>query len=87
MKLIVDIYRSKKKEGLYLYVEKGQKLEELPEVLLKQFGMPEHSMSFLLTEDKTLARATASEVIQSINEKRFYLQMPPSSFEKDQSIV
>ena len=78
MKTITDIYRSPKKEGLYLYVKKDQDLTELPEALIKQFGKPEFSMRIVLTKDKKLARANADEVMQSLEDKKFYLQMPPT---------
>lgn len=77
-KQIVDIYRSGKKEGLYLYVKSGQDLKDLPEVLLKQFGKAEKSMTIVITPDKKLARADAAEVLQKIEDQSFYLQMPPT---------
>lgn len=82
MKVITEVYRSPKKEGLYLFVEKGQDLEELPPVMLTQFGKPELSMTLVLTEDKKLARASAAEVLASIEKQGFYLQMPPSPHDK-----
>lgn len=78
MKILTDIYRSGKKEGLYLYVKKEQDLNDLPELLMKQFGKAEFSMRLLLTEDKKLARADAKEVCAALEDKGFYLQMPPS---------
>jgi len=81
MKLLTDIYRSRKKEGMYLYVKKGFSLEQLPEGLLQAFGRAERAMTLLLTPEKTLARADAGTVILSIEEKNYYLQMPPSAIE------
>ena len=78
MKLLTDIYRSNKKEGLYLFVPSDTKLESLPEALMKSFGRAEFSMKIVLTEDKKLARADATEVLESIDKQGFYLQMPPS---------
>ena len=77
MKLITSVYRSKRKEGMYLYVEKSIGLENLPDALLKQFGIPEHSMVLVLTPEKKLANADAEKVIQAIKAEGFYLQMPP----------
>jgi len=77
MKILTDIYRSAKKEGLYLYVKKGQDLSELPDVLMKSFGVPEFSMRVILTSEKKLARVDVEEVMQSLNDKQFFLQMPP----------
>lgn len=77
MKVIVDIYRSKKKEGMYLYVPRGKDLAELPGALMTQFGRAEHSMVIVLTPEKKLARANVEKVLASIDEQGFYLQMPP----------
>ncbi|WP_370978784.1 YcgL domain-containing protein [Agaribacterium sp. ZY112] len=77
MKTLVDIYRSGKKEGLYLYVNRGQDLLELPEALLKSFGQPEYAMGLALDEDKQLARVKAKDVLEQLKEQKFFLQMPP----------
>ena len=77
MKLIVSVYSSKRKEGMYLYVEKSEGLETLPEPLLKQFGVPEHAMVLVLTPEKKLANADVEKVIQAVQNEGFYLQMPP----------
>ena len=82
MKLISAVYRSPRKEGMYLYVDKKENLERVPESLLKQFGQPEFAMTLLLTPERKLARAKAGEVIDAIHAEGFYLQMPPSDFER-----
>ena len=78
MKSLTTIYRSPKKEGMYLYVDKKEDLSRVPEALLKQFGVPELAMTLIITPEKKLARANSKEVLQAINEQGFYLQMPPS---------
>jgi len=80
MKVLTDIYRSGKKEGLYLYVKKDQDITELPAVLMKQFGKAEFSMTLLLTEEKKLARVDVKDVLAALNEQGFFLQMPPNDF-------
>lgn len=82
-KLLTDIYRSSKKEGMYLYVKRGFAVEKLPESLRTQFGRAELAMSLLLTPEKTLARADVNKVIASIEQQDFYLQMPPVAAEAD----
>lgn len=76
MKLITNVYRSKRKEGMYLYIEKSAGLENLPAALLKQFGTPEHAMVLVLTPDKKLANADIGKVIKAVQTEGFYLQMP-----------
>ena len=78
MKVICQIYKSSRKEEMYLYVEKARGLEDVPEVLLKQFGEPEEVMSLLLDEQRKLARVDTAEVLESIRERGFFLQMPPT---------
>lgn len=78
MKQIVQIFRSSRKEEMYLYVEKAKGLEDVPEVLMKQFGEAESVMTILLDPTRKLARANITEVMQNIEEKGFYLQMPPT---------
>lgn len=77
LQLLVDIYRSSSKEGMYLYVEKNAALDTLPEQLQKAFSKKEFAMSLLLMPEKKLAHAEATKVIASIQEQGFYLQMPP----------
>ena len=75
--LIASVYRSPKKEGMYLYVEKSQGLNKVPETLLKVFGDPEHAMTLALKPERKLAQVDVGEVIKQIEEQGFFLQMPP----------
>ncbi len=79
MKKIVDIYRSKKKDGAYIYVEKGKDLKTLPEALLQQTGHLDLAMTLLITPDKKLSNANAKNVLAAIDENGFYLQLPPQA--------
>jgi len=77
-KILCSVFRSPKKEGMYLYVRKNEGVDELPEPLLKQFGTPGHVMDLLLTRDRKLARVEVVDVMAAIHEQGFYLQMPPT---------
>jgi uncharacterized protein YcgL (UPF0745 family) len=77
MKKISTIYRSPKKEGMYLYVEKAEDLARVPDALLKQFGKPEQAMTLLLHADRVLARVDVKKVMAAIDEQGYFLQMPP----------
>jgi uncharacterized protein YcgL (UPF0745 family) len=77
MTLIVDIYRSSKKEGLYLYVKKDTDLADMPQAVMEQFGSPERAMTIMISENKKLANAEAKDVLQAIEEKGLYIQLPP----------
>jgi len=86
MQLFVDIYRSSYKEGMYLYVEKESPLENLPELIQKQFAKKELAMSIELRPDKKLARADVNKVLAAIRDQGFYLQMPPGAEQYMQNI-
>lgn len=71
------IYRSKVKEGMYLYLPQREQFEQIPETLRQMFGKPEFVMIFNLKGEKSLIRAKNSEVLQKLEEQGYYLQMPP----------
>ncbi len=84
MKIIASIYRSSKKDEMYLYVEKKNALKEVPETLLSLFGKPVHVMDMLLVESRVLARVDIVKVMDKIKSDGYYLQMPP---QKDDYII
>ncbi len=87
MKLLCDIYKSSKDEGMYIYVKFGKALEAVPESLKSKLGTPKKIMSLELTPEKKLARAESQKVMLSIEEQGFYLQMPPSQFNAESSTL
>jgi len=77
---------------MYLYVpyqdEEDAMLKELPPALMLLTGKLEKVMELDVTPDRKLARAKASDVITSLQEKGFYLQSPPNIiFRKDDSML
>lgn len=74
---VCNIYRSGRKEGMYLYVNKADELKKVPEALLDLFGAPVFVTAMLITPDKKMARANAADLLADIDDKGFYLQMPP----------
>ena len=81
MKRLCEIFRSSRKPEMYLYVDRARGLEDVPEVLMQQFGEPVSVMVLLLGPDRKLARANAAEVLAKIEQQGFYLQMPPTEAE------
>lgn len=77
-KLLCEIFRSARHDEMYLYVDKRRGLEDVPETLLERFGKPLSAMTLILTPDKPLARTSAAAVMAAIEDKGFYLQMPPA---------
>lgn len=74
--MLCAIYKSPKEAGMYLYIEKRDQFEALPEALLTVFGKPVFVMLFNLAGTKPLVNADKTEVFQQIKEKGFYLQTP-----------
>ncbi len=77
--MITFVYRSPKKDEMYLYVLKRDDFEPVPEALLKAFGKPEFALQLNLAKRDKLAREDISEVKAKLTEQGFYLQMPPPS--------
>ena len=74
--MLCTIYKSKKKPGSYLYVQKRDDFSAVPDVLLQHFGKPELVMMFNLAGNKPLHNADKAEVLEKIQAQGFYLQMP-----------
>lgn len=75
--MLCAIYKSPKKEGMYLYIEKRDDFSVLPETLLELFGKPQFVMLFNLLGQKQLAHLANQAVLEQIKQQGFYLQMPP----------
>ena len=70
------VYRSRKKADTYLYISRQDDFSDIPNGLMRLFGNPEFALKFDLTPDRKLAAANAEDVINSLNQQGFYLQMP-----------
>ena len=77
MKKICTIYRSSRHEGMYLYVDKAEDLARVPEGLLARFGKPEQAMTLVLHAGRPLARVDVNRVLDELEQRGFFLQMPP----------
>ena len=84
MKIICDIYKSSRDTDMYLYVKKQDALSRVPEALLERFGKPLHAMTLVLQPGKKLARVEAEALITQLEEKGYYLQLPPA---RDQEML
>ena len=76
------IYRTKKKSELYLYLAKEDDFSVVPKDIMGYFGTPEKSMVVELTPERKLARVDVNDVLKSLDEHGFFIQMPPSEIEK-----
>jgi uncharacterized protein YcgL (UPF0745 family) len=62
---------------MYLYVDKSRALADVPGELLDRLGDLSPVMVLWLSQERKLSRADAREVISSIRERGYYLQLPP----------
>ena len=65
----VKIFRSSKREGMYLYVDTEELLSRVPPELLKRFGRPVEVMEMRLNATQKLARVEATTVLEQIEER------------------
>ena len=82
--ILCQVYKSPRREEMYLYVDRSDGLDKVPQALLDQFGEPEQVMMLKLTADRRLARVQASSVLDAIAEQGYYLQMPPSPYQPEE---
>ncbi len=76
-RVFCSIYKSSKKDEMYLYVPKASGLKQVPEALLSVFGTPRHVTDLMLSPERPLARADIAQVLEKLAGEGFYLQMPP----------
>ena len=71
------IYKSSKKDEMYLYLARQDDFEVVPSELMKRFGQAQLVMELELSPDKKLARENTLVVINNLLENGFHLQLPP----------
>ena len=70
------IYKSLKKDYLYLFVNKQGDFSKVPDALLISLGKMEFVMELGLSPERKLAREDAGKVLKSLKEKGFFVQLP-----------
>ena len=73
------IYKSLKKDELYLYLNKKDDFSDIPDELLKSLGQLQFVMDLELTPERKLAREDVNKVMNSLEEKGFFIQLPPTT--------
>lgn len=76
-RMVCAVYRSRRNPETYLFVDHQEGFARVPDALQQQFGVAERAMTFALHPERKLARADATEVLQAIAERGYYLQLPP----------
>lgn len=79
-----DIYRSSKKDEMYLYIARSEQQDEttdplsvIPDAMRVAFGKATFVMSLDLSTREKLARVNIHHVIDSLTTRGFFIQVPP----------
>ena len=70
------VYRSSKKDGLYVYLADEDGLGKLPEPVQKQLGEAEFAMTLDLSKRTSLGHENISTVRENLGNQGFHIQMP-----------
>jgi len=71
-----DVYKSDRRELMYLYVLEGEGLERVPAALMKTFGNPTFVLNALLTPGKVLAKEHPKVAMDHLEMHSYHLLMP-----------
>ena len=71
------VYRSLRKQEMYLYLADEDAFDKVPQVLLERFGEPILVIELELSPERQLAREDVNKVIANLEGQGFHLQMPP----------
>ena len=77
MSVPVTVYRSQRVVDMYLFVADADGLTRVPQELLTRFGKPVEALRIGLTADRKLARVAAQDVLDGLDARGYYLQLPP----------
>ena len=74
----VEIYKTARRAETFLFVPAGVSPDTWPDGLSETFSPAERVMALTLTERQPLAAQSATEVLAAINERGYFLQLPPN---------
>ena len=77
--MFASVYRSNKKEDMYLYLRVKDDFTVVPEALLKVFGKPEFALQINLAKRDKLSRVNIEQVKLQLETEGFFLQLPPTN--------
>lgn len=76
--MLCYIYKSQKKDELYVYLNQRDDFSALPDDLLKQLGKLNFVMELRLSTERKLARENVENVMTALENRGFFVQMPPT---------
>ncbi|BCX80644.1 conserved hypothetical protein [Methylomarinovum caldicuralii] len=71
------IYRSRKRDEMYLYLRDKDDFSPVPAELMRHFVNPVFVFELDLTPERKLARADVVQVMANLREHGYHLQPPP----------
>jgi uncharacterized protein YcgL (UPF0745 family) len=74
---LAKVYRSGKRPDTYLYLAHDRQFDDLPADFRQAFGEPAFVMQLRLTADRPLARVQVEHVIEALEDRGYFLQLPP----------
>ena len=75
--MLCAIYKSARKAQTYIFVKTRDDFSSVPDGLMKTFGTPQLVTLVNLATKNKLAMADLEKVKANLDEKGFYLQLPP----------
>ena len=72
------IYKSAKKEGLYVYLPKRDVFTDIPEDLLNTMGKLSLALVLELTPERKLQKENAATVLENMANQGYHVQAPES---------
>jgi len=78
--MFCTIYKSPKKSGAYLYLADKDDFAAVPNVLLTMLGDLSYLMELELRPERKLAQEDVREVIRSLQEQGWFLQLPRQDY-------
>ncbi|MGB2427612.1 MAG: YcgL domain-containing protein [Alteromonas sp.] len=77
LSLLCSVYKTRKKDGMFLYIPEVDNFDAVPKVLMERFGQPQLVMHIPQKTTKTLHSVSKEALIDAFERDGFYLQMPP----------
>ena len=71
------VYKSSRKQNTYLFVDRENNFDNIPEALISLLGDLSLVIEITLNSDRKLAQADPVEVIHQLQNQGYFLQLPP----------
>jgi len=75
------VYKSNRKANTYLYVSREDDFSQVPDALTRLMGKLKFVLEVELDSKRKLAQADVAQVIQSLQDQGYFLQLPPGDEE------